>query len=83
VDTTTSQGKLLIGMLGAVAEFENNLRRERQREGIEAAKARGAYKGSKARIDPARVKTMLSEGMGVAEVARVLGCNRATVYRLA
>ena len=82
VDTTTSQGKLLIGMLGAVAEFENNIRRERQREGVEAAKRRGAYRGGKARIDPQRVQEMLSQGMGASEVARLLGINRASVYRL-
>lgn len=83
VDTTTSQGKLLIGMLGAVAEFENNLRKERQRDGIEAAKARGAYKGRKPAIDPARVRAMLSEGRRPADIARELGINRASVYRLA
>lgn len=83
VDTTTSQGKLLIGMLGAVAEFENNLRRERQRDGIEAAKLRGAYKGAKVRIDPVRVREMLGQGMGAAEIAKLLGCNRATIYRAA
>lgn len=82
VDTTTSQGKLLIGMLGAVAEFENNLRRERQRDGIEKAKRQGRYKGGKARIDPHRVKQMLSEGMKPTEVANALGINRASVYRL-
>lgn len=81
-DTTNSMGKFVLAMMGAVAEFETDLRRERQREGIEAAKRRGAYKGSKARIDPERVNTMLSEGMGAAEVARVLGINRASVYRV-
>jgi DNA invertase Pin-like site-specific DNA recombinase len=83
VDTTSSQGKLLIGMLGAVAEFENNLRRERQRDGIDAAKARGAYKGGKARIDRERVREMLSRGESPSAIARALGINRASVYRLA
>ena len=82
IDTTTSMGKLIIGILGSVAEFETSLRAERQREGIEAAKAKGAYKGGKARIDPERVRTMLSRGMGPAEVARLLGINRASVYRV-
>lgn len=83
IDTTTSMGRLVLGILGNVAEFETQLRRERQREGIAAAKARGAYKGSKARIDPHRVKQMLSEGMGASEVAAALGINRASVYRVA
>jgi len=82
IDTTTSMGRLVLGILGNVAEFETALRSERQREGIEAARARGAYKGGKARIDPARVREMLSMGMGAAEVARQLGINRASVYRL-
>jgi DNA invertase Pin-like site-specific DNA recombinase len=83
IDTTTIHGELMLGVLGSVAQFETRLRAERQREGINAAKRRGAYKGAKARIDPHRVKQMLSEGMGPAEVARLLGCNRASVYRLA
>jgi DNA invertase Pin-like site-specific DNA recombinase len=83
IDTTTSMGKLVLTIMGGVAEFETSLRAERQREGIEAAKARGAYKGAKARIDPHRVKEMLGQGMKAGEVARLLGCNRATVYRLA
>lgn len=82
IDTTTSMGKLMIGVLGSVAEFETDLRKERQREGIDAAKQRGAYKGSKARIDPLRVRAMLSEGNSPTEVANALGINRASVYRL-
>lgn len=83
VDTTTSSGKLMLAMLAAVAEFETSIRAERQREGIEAAKAKGAYKGSKRRVDPARVRQMLSEGMGPGAVAKALGCSRMTVHRAA
>ncbi|MGA1852610.1 recombinase family protein [Sphingobium sp. HT1-2] len=82
VDTTTSHGKLLLGILGSVAEFETDLRKERQREGIARAKAEGAYKGGKARIDALRVRTMLSEGMNPSTVARALGISRQSVYRL-
>ena len=46
------------------AEFETNLRRERQLEGIADAKARGVYKGRKATIDPAKIKQMKADGMG-------------------
>ena len=81
IDTTTSMGKLIVGVLGSVAEFETDLRAERQREGIAAAKAKGAYKGSKARIDPVRVREMLSRGMGPSAVAAALGCSRMTVHR--
>jgi DNA invertase Pin-like site-specific DNA recombinase len=82
-DTTNSMGKFVFAMMGAVAEFETDLRRERQREGIEQAKAQGRYKGSKARIDPQRVRAMLAEGMTPTTVATALGINRASVYRLA
>lgn len=81
IDTTTSMGKLLIGVLASVAEFETDIRKERQREGIDAAKAEGRYKGGNTRIDPARVRAMLSEGMGPGAVARALGCSRMTVHR--
>lgn len=82
VDTTTSHGKLMLGILGSVAEFETDLRRERQREGIAKAKAQGAYKGGKARIDAQRVNEMLSDGANPSAVARALGISRQSVYRL-
>lgn len=81
IDTGTAAGKAFLDMLGVFAEFETNLRRERQTEGIEAAKARGVYKGGKARIDPEAVKALLVEGMRPAHVARQLGISRGTVYR--
>ncbi len=81
VDTTTTSGKLMLGLLGAVAEFENGIRKERQLEGISKAKAEGRYKGGKTRIDPARVRAMLAEGMGPGAVAKTLGCSRMTVHR--
>lgn len=83
IDTTTPQGKLMLAVLGGVAEFENDIRRERQREGIAKAKAKGAYKGGKARIDPARVREAMARGEKPADIARALGINRASVYRLA
>lgn len=82
VDTSTSTGKLMIGMLGAIAQFENDLRRERQREGILKAKAKGIYKGRRAVIDADRVRHMASEGMGASAIAKQLGCHRQSVYRL-
>jgi DNA invertase Pin-like site-specific DNA recombinase len=55
VDTGTAAGKAFLDMLGVFAEFETNLRRERQLEGINAAKARGVYKGRQPSIDAAEV----------------------------
>ncbi|WP_256891698.1 helix-turn-helix domain-containing protein, partial [Salmonella enterica] len=64
------------------AEFETNLRRERQMEGIAAAKARGVYRGRKPSIDPAEVYRLYTiEKMGATAIARQLGIGRASVYR--
>ena len=61
VDTGTAAGKAFLDMLGVFAEFETSLRRERQLEGIAAAKARGVYRGRKPRIDPAEVRRLREE----------------------
>ena len=74
IDTSTAAGKAFLDMLGVFAEFETNLRRERQAEGI--------YKGRPASIDPAQVQKPKVEGVGPAEIARRLGIGRASVYRL-
>ena len=81
VDTGTAAGKAFLDMLGVFAEFETNLRRERQMEGIAAAKARGVYKGGKARVDPEAVRKLAAEGVRPAHIARQLGIARGTVYR--
>jgi DNA invertase Pin-like site-specific DNA recombinase len=81
VDTATSTGKLTLAILGAVAEFENDIRRERQRDGIAKAKARGIYRGRKRSIDAAAVLALKQNGMGASAIARQLGIARASVYR--
>lgn len=81
IDTSTAAGKAFLDMLGVFAEFETNLRKERQTEGIQAAKARGVYKGGKARIDPEAVRALAAGGMKPAHIARQLGISRGTVYR--
>jgi DNA invertase Pin-like site-specific DNA recombinase len=63
IDTSTAAGKCFLDMLGVFAEFETNLRRERQLEGIARAKAEGVYKGRPASIDAAKVRAMKA-GMG-------------------
>ncbi len=86
IDTGTAAGKAFLDMLGVFAEFETNLRKERQAEGIAAAKARGVYKGRKAKIDAADAavvrKLRYEEKLGPAEIARRLGIGRASVYRV-
>jgi len=71
-------------MLGVFAEFETNLRRERQMEGIGRAKANGAYagKGRPASIDAATVREMKTQGLGATAIAKALRIGRASVYRV-
>lgn len=76
--------KLMLGLLGSVAEFERAIFRERQAEGIAKAKAHGVYKGranvlSEEQIMQAR--TGVNEGIPKAEVARRLGIGRTTLYK--
>jgi len=81
IDTSTAAGKCFLDMLGVFAEFETNLRRERQLEGIAKAKEAGVYKGRPATIDPARVRQMKADGLGPSNIAKALGIGRASVYR--
>jgi len=82
IDTSTAAGKAFLDMLGVFAEFETNLRRERQMEGIAKAKARGVYKGRKPSIDCVEVLRLKGKGMGASAIAKELGIGRASVYRL-
>lgn len=70
IDTSTSGGRLMLNMLAAVAEFETDLRRERQREGIDKAKAAGVYRGRPKTIAVDEVLSLLKAGVGPAEAAR-------------
>lgn len=81
IDTATAAGKCFLDMLGVFAEFETNLRRERQMEGIAKAKERGVYKGRKKEIDAEAVKQLKAQGMGASAIAKELGIGRASVYR--
>lgn len=81
IDTGTAAGKAFLDMLGVFAEFETNLRRERQLEGIARAKASGVYRGRPPSIDGAAIRALKAEGVGPAEIARRLGIARASVYR--
>jgi DNA invertase Pin-like site-specific DNA recombinase len=83
IDTSTAAGKCFLDMLGVFAEFETNLRRERQLEGIARAKANGVYagKGRPASIDTVRIREMKAQGMGATAIAKELGIGRASVYR--
>jgi DNA invertase Pin-like site-specific DNA recombinase len=76
-------GKLMMTMLAAFGEFERDLIRERQREGIAIAKAKGVYKGRRKALKPEEAVTlreMAEAGMPKAELARTYGVSRQTVY---
>ena len=81
VDTSTATGKAFFDMLGVFAEFETNLRRERQAEGIAAAKRRGVYRGRTAKIDVLAIQARLAEGLSPTDIARDMGISRGSVYK--
>ncbi|OAN45411.1 DNA invertase [Paramagnetospirillum marisnigri] len=84
IDTATPTGKLMLTVLGGIAEFEREIMLERQREGIAKAKADGKYKGRKptARAKEEDVLRLKAEGVGATEIAKRLGIGRASVYRI-
>lgn len=85
IDTTTSAGKLIFHVFAALAEFERDLIRERTKSGLEAARARGRKGGRKPSLSPKKIelaRKMYKDGDStVAEIAKVLGVSRATIYR--
>jgi DNA invertase Pin-like site-specific DNA recombinase len=84
VDTGTPTGRLMLTMLGAVAEFERALMKERQIEGIAKAKGEGRYTGRKPTVaaQEAEMRRLQGEGVGPADIARRLGVARSSIYRI-
>lgn len=81
IDTSTSSGKAFLQMLGVFAEFETNLRKERQMAGIAKAKEAGKYKGRKPAASKEEVQQLLDTGLSKADIARKLGVSYRTVLR--
>lgn len=83
LDTSTSTGKLMLNLLGSIAEFERELLLERQAAGIAKAKAAGKFKGRKAtaREKSEQIQELLDSGMKPAVVAKQLNIGVASVYR--
>ena len=73
--------KMMLHIMGAVAEFERSIIRERQAEGIAKAKAAGVYKGGKRRINAKQVVSMHNDGVSPTAIAKKLGIARSSVYR--
>ena len=84
LDTTTPTGKLMLTMLGAIAEFERDLMLERQREGIEKAKLAGKYKGRKptALAQAKQIVELAGRGKRKTEIAAALNVGLSSVYRV-
>jgi DNA invertase Pin-like site-specific DNA recombinase len=81
IDTSTVAGKAFLDMLGLFAEFETNLRKERQLEGIAKARAEGRYKGRPISINVSKVHQLKAQGKGVTDIAKELKIARSSVYR--
>jgi DNA invertase Pin-like site-specific DNA recombinase len=84
IDTGSATGKLVLSVLGGIAEFEREMLLERQREGIAKAKAEGRYRGRvpTARRKAAEVIGLKGEGLRATEITRTLSMGRASVYRI-
>jgi DNA invertase Pin-like site-specific DNA recombinase len=84
VDTSTPTGKLMLNVLGGVAQFEREMMLERQREGIAKAKAEGAYKGRKptVRARSEEIKALAEQGMSMGAIAAKLCIGKGSVHRV-
>lgn len=84
IDTTTSGGRLVFHLFGALAEFERNLIRERTRAGLSAARARGRQGGRPKRLDPKKRELALrlyqERQHSIAELCQLMGISKSTLY---
>jgi len=83
LDSDSPTGKLMLNLLGSINQFERELLLERQRVGIEKAKAAGKFKGraATARAKTEKIQELLASGMKPAAVAKQLHIGVASVYR--
>jgi DNA invertase Pin-like site-specific DNA recombinase len=83
LDTGTATGRMMLTIVGAIAQFEREMMLERQREGIAKAKTEGRYKGRKptAIAKAGKVRQLKEDGVRPVQIARQLGISRASVYR--
>jgi DNA invertase Pin-like site-specific DNA recombinase len=84
LNTADATGRLMLNVIGSVAQFEREMMLERQREGVAKAKAEGKYRGRKptARAKADEVRELMQRGIGATEIARRLQIGRASVYRV-
>ena len=82
VSTRGEMGHVVLTVLGMVAQMERRFIKERQRDGIEQAKAKGTYTGGKRRLDRAAISALVAGGISPTLIARQVGCSRMQVYRI-
>ena len=84
IDTSTAHGKAFLGMMATFAEFETNIRKERQLEGIAAAKAKGKYTGRKptAQNKASEIMALVEQGLTKPAIAEQVGISVASVYNV-
>jgi DNA invertase Pin-like site-specific DNA recombinase len=84
IDTTSRTGKLVMGILALIAEFENDIRHERQMDGINKAKERGVRFGRKPRLVPetiGQIRELRDAGLTVPAIIERTGFSKASIYR--
>jgi DNA invertase Pin-like site-specific DNA recombinase len=82
MSTSGPMGKAMLTVLGMVAEMELGFIKERQRAGIERAKAEGVYKGRPVALDHDKIKALHKQGVGATELARTMSCSRGAIYKV-
>lgn len=83
IDTSSAMGRMFVSLLGVFAQFETELRKERQLEGIAKAKADGVYKGRPADYERiAEVFNLKREGVSNTEISQRLGLSRSYVWKV-
>lgn len=82
INTATAAGKMFVDLLGVFAEFELNIRSERQAEGIANAKKRGVYKGRSKSLDHQQIITRLDRGERPTDIALSMKVSRSSIYRI-
>jgi DNA invertase Pin-like site-specific DNA recombinase len=81
VSTAGPLGKMVLTVLGMVAEMELGFVREQQAAGIAKAKAEDVYKGGPVSLDHEQIRTLHSQGIGATAITRQLGYSRGTIYK--
>ena len=82
VSTRGEMGHVVLTVLGMVAQMERRFIKERQRDGIAQAKAKGSYTGGKRRLDRGAIFRLAAEGVSPTLIAQQMGCSRMQIYRI-